>query len=367
MKIWHEFYGWNKDPFSIRPQTKLVGLNVEKEYMQHLIENGTLCMLAGPTGSGKSSLLMWFEEKLKNTDKTPIRINCLVISGANKIDLEIRKMRKFSDRLCFRQYPKKTVLLLDEAQNIDKDAAEFIKAQWDEGKIHSVVLASIDSTPKEFSGSLLDRLVGQTVTLPTLSYEEAIKLISLRTEGRPPFTPEAMEAIVKISANIPRRTLENCRAVCMAAASKETTLVDHNLVYEVLGAPRLPFVKTKSVPSETVRQSLPPVAEYVSPRETKSETTERDVSKTATSWELSKNLAANGLPPVSPEQVEIIKLLGRRDMTSEDVARTLNIPPGSARKQISRLIAQGAVTSIGQERPKTYGLTSEWKRAVVKE
>ena len=49
---------FKSNPFNVRPNAKLVGLDKEKKKLIGYIEGGGICFLTGPTGIGKSSILL---------------------------------------------------------------------------------------------------------------------------------------------------------------------------------------------------------------------------------------------------------------------------------------------------------------------
>ena len=64
--MWYKQYGWKENPFSIKTNTGLIGLEAKKVELLNYIKSGDICFLNGPTGVGKTSLLKWLEKNLKH-------------------------------------------------------------------------------------------------------------------------------------------------------------------------------------------------------------------------------------------------------------------------------------------------------------
>ena len=62
--ITHNNPNLEENPFSIKANPNLIGLGKEKKLLIQYIKNGDVCFLTGPTGIGKSSLLLWIKNNL---------------------------------------------------------------------------------------------------------------------------------------------------------------------------------------------------------------------------------------------------------------------------------------------------------------
>ena len=73
--VWYERYGWDSNPFEIKPKPDLIsGFEDIREELLEFIKSGDCCILTGPTGSGKTTLLKWLE-KYALEEGFPIYIN----------------------------------------------------------------------------------------------------------------------------------------------------------------------------------------------------------------------------------------------------------------------------------------------------
>ena len=69
---WYLDFGFNENPFSIKTNLNLVGINNQRKKLLDYINSGDICFLNGPTGTGKSSLLKLINKiilKLKSVEK----------------------------------------------------------------------------------------------------------------------------------------------------------------------------------------------------------------------------------------------------------------------------------------------------------
>lgn len=358
METWYEKYGWGEDPFSVRPNEKLVGLEKEQEKITNHIYSGVISLITGPTGAGKTSLLLWVEKTIQRQGYTPIRINCIEKKSREEIYRDIRAHRSFTDRV-LKRFPKKTVLLLDEAQCLLKDTAELIKVWWDDKRTHAVVLASIEDNLSNVTGSLMDRLKEQTVYLPALSLSKIGDLIGLRAGEKKPFSNDAMEAISIRSENIPRRALEICRKVCVACAEKDIRDITREHVF--MYAPVVREIK------KTEETPLFPIERQKEETITQRQKDKRQKTKTKKTGFVFP-LETEDRWVLSHAQNRIVDILGKEEVTAEQLAGLLKTSIGSIRKQLSRLKGKNVVMIADfTKTPVTYKLTETYTRRGINE
>src|SRR3989344_7204850 len=315
--MWTEFYGWNENPFSIKINTNLVGIEEEKRKLLEYISSGDICFLTGASGVGKSSLLKWIEQNLKKSN--------IVYVSAEDVDSTFKfserlKVKKGFLRRAFNRYPKNTILLLDEFQAINNELITALKMHWDHDHLRSMVIAQVDENLTNFSDALKERIGGRVIKLKGLSKSDIYDLIQLRTNGKIPFEKETVELIAEKSNFIPRRVLENCERLCIEFAGKK----------EVINA-----FDAEQVLGNKVIEVKPKVL----------------VEKTVKKEELSRRF--------SPMQYSIIRLLIEQERTAKDLALQLQTSEGSIGKQLSKLNKINVVTIVDDKRPKIYGLSEE--------
>ena len=64
--MWYLSYGWKSNPFFIKPNPDIINFEKEKEQLVNFITSGDICFLIGEPGIGKTSLLKWLENNVKN-------------------------------------------------------------------------------------------------------------------------------------------------------------------------------------------------------------------------------------------------------------------------------------------------------------
>src|SRR3989344_3110323 len=62
--MWYERYGFKENPFSVKANSNIVGVEKQKNLIKDYILSGDMCFLLGGNGTGKSSLLYWLKENL---------------------------------------------------------------------------------------------------------------------------------------------------------------------------------------------------------------------------------------------------------------------------------------------------------------
>lgn len=357
--MWYKKYGWDSNPFSVKPTYLVVGLEKQRKRLKDFTTSENACLLIGPTGSGKTSLLFWLKNELGKA-YTPIYINCVKAGYQTEILTELKRQRRFVDKLLLRAYPKNIILALDEAHALPLEVGEYIKVLWDEGVISSVVLASTTKELNNFTDSFKDRIGGRYIELTKLTKSEAIDLVKLRTNSASPFDGDALERIVDVSDYNPRKILETCEKVCKSCAEKGAKKINKADVEELVSQPLIEVTKlvTPSLGKTTPPEELTRIShlDLVS-RKTKL------VKPMTKSTDLIKEPAAPTTPIMmegfSPLQTKIIHLLEMESKTMAEISALTSSSIGTIGKQLSILRSRNIIYSIENIRPKKYALRKE--------
>ncbi|MBU2497236.1 MAG: ATP-binding protein, partial [Nanoarchaeota archaeon] len=206
--LMHKNPNLKENPFSIKANQYIIGLEKEKKLLIKYIKNGDISSLTGPLGAGKSSLLLWLKDNL-NPHKV-FYIDATDIEKDFSIKEFLKKSRKGFD--IFRTYPKNTVVLLDESQDCDYELQKALKLHWDHGHIKSIVISQINQL-ENFSDSFKDRIGKRVIKLGKLKKANAIDLINSRLRNKKLFDTKAIEKIIEVADYIPRKILEFCELV----------------------------------------------------------------------------------------------------------------------------------------------------------
>ncbi|HLC58094.1 MAG TPA: ATP-binding protein [Candidatus Nanoarchaeia archaeon] len=325
--MWYDYYGWKANPFSIKTSTELIGLDNKKQELIQYVNNGDVCFLNGPTGVGKTSLLRWLEKNLKN--HKVLYIDAAGIQSGFSLTNYLKKQNTLFNRLRGKDFPKNTVILVDESQDCDEELLKALKLHWDHNHIKSIVITQISPQLDKFSESFRHRIGERIILVGQLTSSQGYDLISLRACNKNPFDKSAIEAILEYSNHIPRKILENTEMVCMKMAGKKNQSINAFDVEDCLSK------KPDFQPAQFIQQ--PQITQEQSPQEPQS--TEQ-----------------SPLQKLSPMEKSILQQLAPSDKTAQTLAFLLKTSEGSVGKQLSNLMKKNLVRITKLERPKAYGL-----------
>lgn len=340
---WYNDRNWMENPFNVRPDPdKLVGYGDLRAQAIGYIESGDLFLVYGPIGSGKTTLLKWVKKLDSFRDMDQDRAKHFKIRYFDASTLKMQDVKQFSKislgeklgKYLWNRNIKKRVILIDEAQELDRDTSKQIKSMYDENDLHAIGLASLDKN-LDLSDSFMDRIGQRTMKMRPMKMEEAKKMIEERIqEGENPFTDSAMETIIESSNFIPRKILENCEHIAM----KQEGRIGQNDITSLL--------EEKSV-------------------------------KEAESNDLTFSELMDKVTPTQKEILKEIKTEGSvtaEELEEEGIAGS----QGSARKQLSRLSDLDKLEERGiflrlvekqnpEEKPYRWQLTSNAKRLMAQD
>jgi len=307
-KSWYKNFKWKSNPFFVKSNPNLIGVEKEKELLLDYLDSGNMCFIHGESGIGKTSMLRFIELKVKGT---AIYLDCEGVSNDFDINSYIKAHRSLWRGL-FGNYSSKVILLVDESQDSSKELRNKIKLLWESGNIKSVVFSQID-TSENMSKALKNRIGSRVLRLGKMSNENAIEMIEMRTQGRNPFEKEAIRLISEKSGYLPRKILENCERICIEFSRRggKKKNIDVYDVENVLGKARKSYMSIE----KTTKEEL------------------------------------------SPMQTKIIDLLKESGKTANQLANILKTSEGSVGKQLSKLSNLGKIKVLSEKRPKIYGIS----------
>jgi len=303
--MWYKKYGFNENPFSVKANSNIVGVDKQKKLVKDYILSGDMCFLLGTNGAGKSSLLFWLKENL-NGFKV-IYVDAAQVHKDFNISELLRENLSFFDRIRRKRFPDNVIVLLDEGQECDEDFIKALKMHWDHDNVKSVVVAQINKDLGKFNESFRDRIGERKVVMGKISKSDAYDMINSRVGENNPFEKDALDVIFEKSDFIPRKILESCELLCVKLQGKEGKIN----VFDI----------------------------------------EQNLDK-----HVKIDDSAEGLVGFSPMQKSIITLLRDGAKTAKDLAGNLGTSEGSVGKQLSKLIGMDVVAIKSEKRPKKYGL-----------
>jgi len=248
------FSGWHRNPFEFSVYSDFfVGYDQEKARIMAGIRNGEkLCLLMGPTGSGKTTFLKHIQGMLDDSrtiliPKPPRNPQDWLSVFSPIIRKRFTVFRKqeptlynlheiVNDRLD----GERLVLFVDECHESSVESLEWLRTFIDQIQNITVVIAALPVFERQLKENLetLMKRVSVEVRLTNLTKSETRELIKRRIErsgGRDiePFTSDSMQYIYDKTAGFPREVLRLCSEIFVKAAEKKISTIDLDFLQEV--------------------------------------------------------------------------------------------------------------------------------------
>jgi chromosomal replication initiation ATPase DnaA len=214
---WYHELGFYTNPFSIKPaafHNELFGYDDLLAEINEKVEHSNIVFIHGPYGTGKTTILKGIIDKFRGK-KRVIYYNCNKAEGSIHFDKLLINAGCLFHKI-FRIKKKKMIILIDEAQDLNKkDMASVIK-YYNTNYFKSVILVSkkedvnLPSTLKKAIPKANNYHLG------VLSNQQAILLVRKRV-GDLQFIPDEMITKIFKKNKNPRAFLKNCEEVCRNA------------------------------------------------------------------------------------------------------------------------------------------------------
>lgn len=258
----YEYYskfGWASNPFTLTISPSLmVGYAKQCEsLLSHIHNSHKFASIIGPTGSGKSTMLLWLRSQLIAykefipfyVPKPPRSAKNLInlfksIIGYTPIDrILYRNLNLFnlSNFINHKTHDKKLILLIDEAHEASIPNLEWIRTLVDSTSNTIIILAALPVFEKIIETKIPTLFMRITTKsyLNNLSRSEVESLILKRIEsvnGRElkPFTSSAVDQIYEITGGFPREIIKTCDKLIKEAALNNVPLIEKNFVNQVI-------------------------------------------------------------------------------------------------------------------------------------
>lgn len=252
-------FDWDSNPFTltIDPQLMVGYSEQSNSLLSHVHNLHKFALISGPTGSGKTTLMLWLRSQLMAfkkfypyyISKPPRSSKELVMLfksflGFNIIDkirygnLSLFDLQKFVIR---KLRKKQFILLIDEAHESSIANLEWVRTIADSIPNLYVIFAGLPVFEKNIETqlpTLFMRLTTKTY-LNNLSRTETEALIQKRIEnsggeGLKPFTAEAVDRIYEITGGFPREIIKNCDNLVKTAAERNISNINKSFIDQVI-------------------------------------------------------------------------------------------------------------------------------------
>jgi type II secretory pathway predicted ATPase ExeA len=275
-----EYYNLLEQPFGVTPDTRFLYLNhMYREALASLwygIEQrrGFMALIAHP-GMGKTTLLFQLLQRLRRTSARTVFLFQTCCSADDLIrylllDLGISPS---SDPVYMRYQLNETLLqgaragrqlvfVVDEAQNLSESALESLRLLSDfetsQGKLLQIILAGqpqLANTLMKPEMLQLTQRLSVTNFLDPLDAQEVERYIRHRLgvagyQGKPLFTPEALQLVAQESQGMPRNVNNICFGAMSMAFALNQKKIDREIVESVAAEQNLRSLGQRAVSFE---------------------------------------------------------------------------------------------------------------------
>jgi len=278
-----DHYGLLEAPFSIAPDPRYLYMSeLHREALAHLLygmeSDGAFILLTGDVGTGKTTVSRCLLEQVPDNTNLALVLNPKLSSiellqvicdelriGYEKADLTVKTLVDYLNRYLLEAHArgKKTVVLIEEAQNLDLDVLEQLRLltnlETNERKLMQVILLGqpefLDVLDRPELSQLAQRITARFHLSP-LKLSEVEEYVSHRLAiagcRRPLFARGVIKLLYKYSGGVPRlinvicdRALLGCYVQNRHQVDKATLI---SAAREVLGENKAARIKAKSLP-----------------------------------------------------------------------------------------------------------------------
>lgn len=189
---WFEKLDFIDNPFEqdpLKANHNLIARDDEAKEILYRIASGSMMLIEGKEGTGKTSLLKYAIDNFKGKGK-------VIYMDAKKLNkrLDIAKMLK--------NKKKGMILLLDNIHHISNKNNEKIKYFFDQDHIKSVVFTTSDYGMVNFSPSLKDRIGKNILKLRNMNQSDIVEIINDRLEKKEIIPENILKELFNSSKNL---------------------------------------------------------------------------------------------------------------------------------------------------------------------
>jgi len=254
-KDWLTKIGWKKNPFTFEITPSLfVGYEEQKRHLMHVLEQKhKIVLVTGPTGSGKTTLMMWAQDNVPKNyfsiyiEKPPDVPEGLVdVLTAHfrpagflqnliyLIKPKIKNLYEIPDFLNSKTIGKHVVIFFDEIHETDVKVLEWLRVLSDHLDNATIVLGGLHVFEQNLEKlETLRKRIAAKIDLLSLTKEETIELIQRRiaaSGGRGDEFDNVIDIVYEKTGGFPREILRMCNEFVNMAVRKNDVLIQPNLL-----------------------------------------------------------------------------------------------------------------------------------------
>jgi len=220
---WYNELGFYNNPFSIKPaafHNELMGHDQIIKDINKKVADSSIIFVSGDYGAGKTTALKGIIDEFKGK-KRVIYYNCNQSESSIDYDGLLTNVSWWRKLLGIRK--KNMIILLDEAQDMNKKDIERVKKYYEEDFFKSVILVSKKEDMK-LTKELEELIAENKFEFGNIDKTDAVRMIRRRI-GKLKFISD--QDIIKIfnKNSNPRVFLRNCEDVCRHAFEKGSKAV----------------------------------------------------------------------------------------------------------------------------------------------
>ncbi|MFW6378822.1 MAG: hypothetical protein ACOCZV_02265 [Nanoarchaeota archaeon] len=218
-KLWFHTVGYKHNPFTIKPgffDDEVIGYDDEIDKIVEKLENGDVVYLEGEYGQGKTTILTYVINEFSGSYKVARVHRSRKDRAFNYEKLLIGAGNAF--KRAFGMKKKNVILIVDEANNLNKKDCDAIEKYYESGHFKAVLLQDNSFSESNITTSLKKKIGKNVIKLKKLSADDAINLVRSRLEnGKDIVSDSTIKEVFSKSKKNTRQFLENMEDVCRHA------------------------------------------------------------------------------------------------------------------------------------------------------